>query len=63
MLEDVSGDSGNCLNGDGTSKCHRHFQSFQITTTSGRQLFFGLSEIVSGDGQSIFELFSEALAY
>ena len=62
MLEDVSGDSGNCLHGDGTSK-YRHFQNFQITTTSGRQLFFGLSEIVSGDGQSIFELFSEALAY
>ena len=63
MLEDVSGDSGNCLHGDETSKYHRHFQNFQITTTSGRQLSFGLSEIVSGDGQSIFELFSEALAY
>ena len=62
MLEDVSGDSGNCLHDDGTSKYHRHFQDFQITTTSGRQLSFGLSEIISGDGQSIFELFSEALA-
>ena len=51
MLEDVSGDSGNCLHGDGTSKYHRHFQNFQITTTNGRQLSFGPSEIVSGDGQ------------
>ena len=28
MLEDVSGDSGNRLHGDGTSKYHRHFQNF-----------------------------------
>ena len=38
MLEDVSVDSGNCLHGDGTS-------------SNGRQLSFGRSEIVSGDGQ------------
>ena len=59
MLEDVSGDSGNCLHGDGTSKYHRHFQNFQIATTSGRQLSFGLSEIVSGDGQSFLNYFQK----
>ena len=30
MLEDVSGDSGNCLHVDGTSKYNRHFQNFQF---------------------------------
>ena len=40
MLEDVSGDSGNCLHGDGTSKYHCHFKYFQITATSCRQLSF-----------------------
>ena len=42
ILGDVSGDSGNCLHGYGTSKYHRHFQNFRVTTTSGRQLSFGL---------------------
>ena len=51
MLEGVSGDSGNCLHGDGTLKYHRHFKHFQITATSGRQLSFRLSETVSGDAR------------
>ena len=62
MLEDVSGDPGNCLHVDGISKYHRHFQNFHITTTSGRQLSFGLAEILSGTAQSIFESFSEGIA-
>ena len=62
MLEDVSGGTGNGLHVDETSKYHRHFPNFQITTTSGRQLSYGLSEIVSGNAQSIFESFSEAIA-
>ena len=28
ILGDVSGDSGNCLHGHGTSKYHRHFSKF-----------------------------------
>ena len=36
ILEDVLVDSGNCLHGHGTSKYHRHFQNFQITTISGK---------------------------
>ena len=51
MLEGVSGDSGNCLHGDGTFKYHRHFKHFQITATNGRQLSFRLSETVSGDAR------------
>ena len=27
---------GNCLHGDGTSKYSRHYQNFQVTTSSGR---------------------------
>ena len=57
MLEDMSGESGNCLHGDGSSKCHRRFETLQITTTCSRHLSFELSEIVSGDTHTIFELF------
>ena len=53
----MSGESGNCLHGDGSSKCYPRFQTFQITTTGSRHLTFGLSEIVSGDTQTIFESF------
>ncbi|XP_047136822.1 centromere-associated protein E-like [Hydra vulgaris] len=40
---------GNCLHGDGTQKYHKHYQNFQITTTSGKTLSFGLSEVVGKD--------------
>ena len=50
------------MHGDGTSKYHHHFENFQITATSGRQLSFGFSEILSGDAQSIFESVSEPVA-
>ena len=62
VMGDVSGDSKNCFHGGGTSNYHHHFQNFQITTASGRQLSYGLSEMVSGDAQTIFSLFSEAIA-
>ena len=50
MLEDgITGDTGNTLHGDGTSKFHLHSQNFQITTKSGRSYSFGLCEVASGD--------------
>ena len=50
MLEGgITEDTGNTLHGDGTSKFHRHFQNFQITTKSGRSYSFGLCEVASGD--------------
>lgn len=52
MQGDVSADSGNCL---------PHFQNCQITTPIGGQLSFELSEMVSGEAQTIFEPFSEAV--
>ena len=33
--------SGNVLHGDGTSKYHRHYQNFQVTTKAGRSYSFG----------------------
>lgn len=50
--------SNNCLHGDGTSKYHRHYQSFQITTASGRQLSIGLSETASGNAKELMEVFN-----
>ena len=44
--------TGNCLHGDGTSKYHRHYQNFQVTTTSGKTLSFGLTEMAGGDAAS-----------
>ena len=57
MLEDMSGESENCLHGYGSSKYHRRSQTFRITTTGGRQLSFVLSEIISGNTQTIFVSF------
>ena len=36
MMETDGMTSGNCLHGDGTTKYHKHYQNFQITTTSGK---------------------------
>lgn len=58
---DLSADSGNFLHIDGTSKCQHHFQNLQITTSTGGQLSFELSEMVSGDAQTSCEPFSEAI--
>ena len=45
----ISDDTGNTLHGDGTTKFHRHFQNFQITTKTGRSYSFGLCEVASRD--------------
>ena len=55
ILGDVSGDSGNCIYGDDTPKYHLHFQIFQITTKSGCQLSFRLSQNVIVNPQTTFE--------
>ena len=53
--------SGNVLHGDGTSKYHRHYQNFQITTKSGRSYSFGLSEVACGDVTSTLNALSNAI--
>ena len=45
VKEAMESSDSNCLHGDGTSKYHRHYQNFQITTSSGKTLSFGLAEI------------------
>ena len=35
---------GNTLHGDGTTKYHRHFQNYQVTTADGKTLSTGLME-------------------
>jgi E1A/CREB-binding protein len=61
MLDSVEKDTGNCLHGDGTTKYHRHFQNFQLTSKSGRMLSFGLSELASGDAASTLSSLTETL--
>ena len=55
------GKSGNCLHGDGTTKYHRHYQSFQITTSSGNTLFFGLKEMAGQDAGTLLNTFTSAV--
>ena len=49
---------GNCPHGDGTSKYSRHNQNFQVTTSSGHTLSFGLSGIA---GASILQTFTNTV--
>ncbi|XP_065669266.1 uncharacterized protein LOC136088717 [Hydra vulgaris] len=49
---------GNCLHGDGTQKYQKHYQNFQITTTSGKTLSFGLSEVVGKDAATVLQNFT-----
>ncbi|XP_065641561.1 uncharacterized protein LOC136073625 isoform X1 [Hydra vulgaris] len=49
---------GNCLHGDGTQKYHKHYQNFQVTTTSGKTLSFGLSEVVGKDAATVLQNFT-----
>lgn len=55
------GESGNCLHGDDTTKYHRHYQSFQITTSSGNTLSFGLQEMAGQDAAALLNTFTSAV--
>ena len=57
----ISDDTGNTLHGDGTTKFHRHFQNFQITTKTGRSYSFGLCEVASGDVAATMNALCEAV--
>ena len=58
----ADGIKGNCLHGDGTTKYSRHYESFQVTTTSGRTLSLGLSEVVNSDAESLMKTFLENMS-
>lgn len=49
---------GNCLHDDGTTKYCRHYQNFQVTTSSGKTLLFGLSKISNDDAASTLKYFA-----
>ena len=53
--------SGNCLHGDGTGKYHKHYQNFQITTSHGKTLSFGLSEVAGGDAATVLKNFTATI--
>ncbi|XP_066927180.1 ERC protein 2-like [Clytia hemisphaerica] len=59
LLDDKN--ENNCLHGDGTSKYHRHYQNFQLTTQDRRTLSFGLDEVAGGDAASVMKYFTEAI--
>ncbi len=49
---------GNTLHGDGTTKYHRHFQNFELTTKDGETLSAGLFETVGQDAESKSKIYT-----
>ena len=60
--KDISPHEGNCLHGDGTSKYHRKYQNFQITTKPGRSYTLGLTEMAGGDTAATMKAFTDTVA-
>ena len=61
MLEGIALNTvfGNTLHGDGTTKYHRHFQNYQVTTADGKTLSTGLMETVSQDAETILKCWNK----
>ena len=59
MLEeaDPSQVIGNTLHGDGTTKYHRHYQDFEVTTPSCQTYSMGLLELGKSDTEAIMDAF------
>jgi len=59
MLEDSDPSKliGNILHSDATSKFVKHYQLFQITLPTGKSMSIGMSEVGSGDADSILQSF------
>ena len=59
MLEeaDPSQVIGNALHGDGTTKYHRHYQDFKVTTPSCQTYSMGLLELGKSDTEVIMDAF------
>ena len=53
---------GNTLHGDGTTKYHRHFQTYQVTTSVGKSLSVGLIETAGQDAQTILSCWKERVS-
>lgn len=63
MLQNMSEPSvsGNCFHQDGTTKSHRHFQSFQVTTADKKTYSLGLCEVSAGDADTLMEAFKQQI--
>ena len=48
---------GNTLHSDATSKFFKHYQSFQVTLPDGKVMSIGLSEVGSGDANTLMKSF------
>ena len=60
--EDISPHKGNCLHGDRTSKYHRKYRNFQITTKSGRSYTLGLTEMAGGNTAATMKAFTDTVS-
>ena len=58
MLKEGEGTVGNVPHGDGTTKYHKKYQNFQVTTKDKRTLSFGLGEMAGGDAASALQEFT-----
>ena len=58
---DLSTVLGNTLPGDGTTKYHRHYQNFQVSTPDGQSLTAGLVEIVGQDAETLLNCWQERI--
>ena len=58
----INPDEGNCLHGDGTTKYHRKYQNFQISTKSGRSYTIGMTEMAGGDTAATMKAFVDIVS-
>ena len=58
----INPDEGNCLHGDGTTKYHRKYQNFQISTKSGRSYMIGMTEMAGGDTAATMKAFVDIVS-
>jgi hypothetical protein len=49
--------TGNTLHSDATSKFLKHYESFQVTLPDGNSMSIGLSEVGSGDADTLMNSF------
>ena len=53
--------TGNCLHQDGTSKYHKHFQSFQVSTPAIKTFSLGVAEVGSTDADTLMSTIQDLL--
>lgn len=61
MLGSAEQPLGNCLHSDGTSKFHKKYYSYQVTTSSGKQLTIGMKKMAGGETAAVVDYFRRTL--